>query len=209
MSRSKAPDFDEVKRRVQAELAKAAPKGLVALRQLRRVRARNGHVPRCLSAADRDAAGDQLPCRSGAPGLIHDFAGRGSSGRPPVEHQASGSRLGPAVRPGPAAGDRRKPAHHAAIDAMVSFHSRRADLMRERLNHDSRRLGLRAMVGRSFAIAHPFALRWPLPIDAHSDGRSSVRCWPGSAFRSATWSRAGSAISISSWRCSPAHFSVR
>ena len=83
-----APDFDEVKRRVQAELAKAAPNGLVALLNS------GGSVLGIGTCHDayRLSAGilrGPLPCRSGTPGLIHDFVGRGV----PVVHLLNIKRL--------------------------------------------------------------------------------------------------------------------
>jgi poly-gamma-glutamate system protein len=83
-----APGFDEVKRRVQAELAKAAPNGVVALLNS------GGSVlgmGTCLDAyrLPTGILRGPLPCRSGSPGLIHHFAGRGV----PVVHLLNIKRL--------------------------------------------------------------------------------------------------------------------
>jgi poly-gamma-glutamate system protein len=83
-----APGFDEVKQRVQAELAKAVPNGLVALVNS------GGSVlamGTCLDAyrLPTGVLRGPLPCRSGTPGLIHDFAGRGL----PVVHLLNIKRL--------------------------------------------------------------------------------------------------------------------
>ena len=101
------PDFAELKRRVYAALAEAAPEGLVALVNS------GGSVlgmGTCLDAY-RLPSGmltGKFPCQSGVSGLVHDFAAARHPGHQHFEHQAPGSGLGPAVRSGAAAGDRRK-----------------------------------------------------------------------------------------------------
>jgi poly-gamma-glutamate system protein len=70
------PDFKELKRRVYAALAEAAPEGLIALINS------GGAVlgmGTCLDAY-RLPSGilkGKFPCQSGVPGLVHDLAGRG------------------------------------------------------------------------------------------------------------------------------------
>jgi poly-gamma-glutamate system protein len=80
--------FAELKQQVHAELAKSAPDGIVALLNS------GGSVLGIGTCVDayRLPSGvlrGRFPCRSGIPGLIHDFAGRGT----PVIHLLNIKRL--------------------------------------------------------------------------------------------------------------------